>query len=155
MSRLERTRHSRQAVALCLAFASVMAISYYAVPPVFSQLYVTVTRFQTYTTIGFTTSTSFLTYVVVEPSSSPSTLTYTSVLFTTSTSLLTYVTIVYTSSTTFFTQPAPGDTVIPASLTSADYFSTMLYAFLIVWVGVRSRAFYDKALHVVRRISAR
>jgi len=154
MSPLEKTRHSRRAVALCLAFASVMAISYYAVPPVFSQLFVTVTRFQTYTTIGFTTSTSFLTYVVVEPSSSPSTLTYTSVVFTTSTSLLTYVTVSYTSSTTFFTQPAPGDVLIPAGLTSADYFSTMLYAFLIVWAGFRARAFYAKALRVVRRISS-
>ena len=138
------------AVVLCLALASALAISVYLVPPVFSQHYVTVTHYLTYTSIGFTTLTSFLTYVIMEPGNTASTFTYTSVLFTTTTSNLTYVTPKLTTSTTFYTEPAPGNALIPTGRLSVDYSSTMFYAVLVAWIGLRMRAFYTKVKHAVR-----
>jgi hypothetical protein len=152
MSPLEKKRsHSRIAVVLCLVVTSALAISAYPVPPVFSQPYVTVTRFLTYTAIGFQTVTSFLTYVIMEHGNPASTLTYTTVLFTTTTSNLTYVTARFTTSTTFFTQPAPDNDLIPISQLSMDYLSTLFYAFLVAWVGFRARAFHAKTKCVARR----
>jgi hypothetical protein len=150
MSPLGKKRsHFRIAVVLCLAFASGLAISAYPVRPVFSQPYVTVTRFLTYTAVGFTTLTSFITYVIMEPGNPASTLTYTSVLFTTTTSNLTYVTAKLTTSTTFFTEPAPDNALIPTARLSVDYLSTMFYAVLFSWVGLRVRTFCTKSKHVV------
>jgi len=152
MSPLGKKRsHSRIAVVLCLAFTSALAISAYPVAPVFSQPYVTVTRFLTYTSFGFTTATSFLTYVIMEPGNLASTFTYTSVLFTTTTSNLTYVTEKFKTSTTFFTQPAPENALIPTGQLSVDYLSTMFCVFLVAWVGFRARAFHVKTKYVARQ----
>ena len=140
-------RHTQGVVAFCLALASIMAIANFMVQPAFSQTYVTVTSYQTYVAVSFTTSTSFLTYVSTQVSSSTSP-TYITTVFTTSTSYLTYVTVMFTSSTTVVGYPAPTHDIIPswANLALAS-FSIIFYLFLAICTGSRA-----KTVQVVRRI---
>jgi len=130
-----------------------MAIANLAVEPAFSQTYVTVTSYHTYVAVSFTTSTSFLEYVSTQVSRSVS-LTYFTTVFTTSTSFLTYVSVMFTSSTSVVGYPAPVANFVPgwAGPALANYSSIILYVFLAIWMGLRSKAMRVASVHVVRRL---
>ncbi len=145
----------RTVVACSLEFASIMAIMYFAVQPVFSQAYVTfstVTSYATYEAPIFTTTTSYLTYVITVFSSS-SVITYITTLFTTSTSLLTYVSVAFSSTTTTVTYPSPSFTAAygPIASSPTQYLTDALYASVLVWAAIRVKPVYTRVQRLFRR----
>ena len=149
---MEKSNYSRRVVTLSIIFVSVIAVAHFAIEPVFSQNYVTLTNYQTHIDLHATTSTSFLTYVTVQFSSSSSFVTDITVLFTTSTSFITFVYVTMTNSTSTTTYPAPAQ--FAPRLTgenSKSYFSSILYAFFAVWAGIRAKTLYTVTRRSLRR----
>jgi len=100
---------SKRLAAVCLVFASMIALTNAGVQPVISQVFTTATstQRQTYFTVGYTTSAIPVTVFTVQFVSVTSFYTYTVSQATTLTSFVTHVEIISTTTRKPETYPAP------------------------------------------------